>query len=153
MKVSKWIGGICAATCLLAAAPSYAVEVTHPAGACNNMIVKGSWGYSEQGSITLPQISPAAIKFGQVGVFVLDGTGGGSGVGHVSLDGQIIPNVPLASIQYEVKPDCTGTASFLPGGDPAHKRTIRFVLMARHQELQWLNTTPGSVIVGVAKRR
>lgn len=122
--------------------------------ACNAVKVRGSYGYSEHGAI-YPYYPDTSIRadFVEMGVFSLDGRGGGSGRADISIAGTVYRNVPLLNIRYTVNADCTGEASFDPGGDPSQRRTISFVFTAGADELHYISVEPGSSLVGVARKQ
>jgi hypothetical protein len=73
---------------------------------CSNATLRGSYAFTESGSIV--GIGPVALA----GVFKADGQGNITATATVSLNGEIISE--NLNFTYQVNPDCTGSASSAP---------------------------------------
>ena len=100
------------------------------AGECSNASIKGTYGFSCEGTIV--GVGPLAV----IGVFTADGKGNGSGVETLSLNGVIIPGVTFTGT-YTVNADCTGSfVTTAPDGSVTHhdfviddnKKEIRIIV-------------------------
>ncbi len=150
---------VSAATLPATTSPSVSLAVVAdvpllPASRCSTAGAKGRYGYSEHGMF-MPNgaNSQPEFHFVEVGQFTLDGLGQGNGVANIAFNGQPYLNIPLTSITYQVNADCTGTASFVAGGDVNNPRTITFVISDQGSQIDYISTTPGSTLVGVARRQ
>lgn len=121
---------------------------------CTNATVAGRYAYSEQG-VMFPYYPDTTIRadFVEVGVFVLDDKGGGAGRADISINGGAVRNVPLANIKYKLNADCTGEASFAPGGDETQRRTISVAIGDKGKQIHFISLHPGSALRGVAQKQ
>jgi hypothetical protein len=112
---------------------------------CTNL--EGSYGFSRNGTAGSGTISAAAV-----GVLVFDGAGNVSGHDTTSVNGNIIRRT--FSGTYTVNPDCTGsiTITFITG-TPGRVSASDFVIVDGGKGLLLINTNPGEVIVGSARRQ
>jgi hypothetical protein len=109
---------------------------------CSNTTVHGSYAFTESGSIL--DIGPVAVA----GVFQADGKGNLTTADTVSLNGQIIQE--NLNFTYQVNPDCTGSASSVPGQEPAH---FNFVIINRGEQLVGIHTDPGTTLILKARQQ
>lgn len=125
-----------------------------PGKPCTNATVKGRYSYSEQG-VVYPYYPDTTIKaeFVEVGMFALDGAGGGAGKADISINGGPVRNIPLLGIKYKLNPDCTGEASFAPGGDETQRRTISVAVGDKGNQIHFISVQPGSSLRGIAQRQ
>jgi hypothetical protein len=111
--------------------------------ACSNATLHGSYAFTESG--TIMDIGPVAVA----GVFQADGKGNLTTEDTVSLNGDIIQREKL-NFTYEVKSDCTGTASSAPGQQPAH---FNFVIIDYGRQAIGIHTDPGTTLILKAKQQ
>ena len=115
---------------------------------CSNATLRGTFAFTSTGFITAP---PAlAGPFALVGAQTFDGNGAFTATATVSQNGNIIP-VSIAGT-YTVNPDCTGTltAQISPVGINTH---LFFVIDDNGREFQAIQTDPGVVVTGIARRQ
>ena len=104
------------------------------ARACSNASIKGTYGFSCEG--TLVGVGPIAA----IGVFTADGKGHGSEVETVSVNGEISRGV-VRMDTYTVEADCTGTfESTGPDRSVIHND---FVIDDNKKEMRLIATEPG----------
>ena len=112
-------------------------------GNCSTETVKGCYAielYGWQGT------GPNRRPFALVGFYSADGKGNLSGVGTISDDGVIIPDVPVTAT-YTVDPNtCTGKAVSNVG-------TFDFAIDDSGKESRAISNTPGFTVHGVARRQ
>ena len=115
---------------------------------CSNASLKGAFAYTVTGFIVAPP--PEAGPFASVGTQTFDGNGGTTAAATVSQNGNIVA-VTLNGT-YTVNPDCTGTFTVLisPVGITAH---VFFVIDNNGTEFQAIQTDPGVVVTGIARRQ
>lgn len=115
---------------------------------CSNGTLTGTFGYSVTGSVISPP--QFAGLFASVGTQSFDGKGGTSASAIVTVNGTIL-QVTLKGT-YTVNADCTGsfTVSVLPVGITNH---VSFVIDDGGREFRAIQTDPGVVVTGVARRQ
>lgn len=121
---------------------------------CNLASVKGRYSFSEQGFI-FPYYPDTTMRadFVEVGVFTLDGNGGGAGKADISINGGPIRNIPLMNIKYKINADCSGEASFAPGGDETQRRTIALAAAQKGSQIHFISVQPGAAVRGIAQKQ
>ena len=106
------------------------------ARACSNASIKGTYGFSCEGTIV--GVGPLAA----IGVFTADGQGHGSEVETLSVNGEISRGV-VRTDTYSVNADCTGSfVSTGPDGSVIHNE---FVIDDHEREMRLIATEPGWV--------
>ena len=101
---------------------------------CSNASIKGTYGFSCEG--TLVGVGPIAV----IGVFTADGTGNGSEVETLSVNGEISRGV-VRTDTYTVNADCTGSfVSTGPDGSVIHND---FVIDDNEKEIRLIATESG----------
>jgi len=111
-------------------------------GPCSNATLRGSYAFTESGSIV--GIGPVAVA----GVFKADGQGNLTATDTVSLNGEIISE--NLNFSYQVNPDCTGSASSAPGQEPAH---FDFVIVNFGERVTGSHTDPGTTLILNARQQ
>jgi hypothetical protein len=113
--------------------------------ACDQRTVAGTYGFQGQGTLGLgtPQPIPAA----ETGVATADGAGNLTGNVTFSLGGQIL-NTPFTGT-YQVNPDCTISETISFGTQTRHQQGV---VVDRGQQIDFIDTDPGTVLTRVAKR-
>jgi hypothetical protein len=110
--------------------------------ACSNATLHGSYAFTESGTIL--DIGPVAVA----GVIEADGNGKLTAADTVSLNGEVIQGD--LDFTYQVNPNCTGTASSVPGQEPAH---FNVVLVNRGEQVVGIHTDRGTTLILKAKRQ
>jgi hypothetical protein len=110
--------------------------------ACSKATLHGSYAFTESGTIV--DIGPVAVA----GVFQADGNGNLIANDTVSLDGEIVQET--LNFTYQVNADCTGSASSVPGQEPAH---FNFVIVNFGEEVTGIHTGPGTTLILKAKQQ
>lgn len=103
----KIVGAMCFAALLLSLA---AVASADGHRACPNASLAGVWGYTETGTVYVPQPPPAvptAVLAAAVGKYTFDAKGNFSGTQYSSAGGTVSPDTKRGT--YTVNPDCTGS--------------------------------------------
>jgi hypothetical protein len=115
---------------------------------CSNATLTGRFAFTSTGFITDPP--DLAGPFAIVGTQTFDGDGAFTAAATVSQNGNIVP-VSIAGT-YTVNPDCTGTftAQISPVDVTTH---LFFVIDDDGKELQLIQTDPGVVVTGIARRQ
>ena len=104
------------------------------AGECSNASIKGTYGFSCEGTVV--GVGPIAV----IGVFTADGNGHGSEVETLSLNGEISRGV-FRTDTYTVNADCTGSyVSTGPDGSVIHND---FVIDDNEKEIRLIATESG----------
>jgi hypothetical protein len=101
---------------------------------CSNASIKGTYGFSCEGTIV--GVGPIVA----IGVFTADGKGNGSEVETVSVNGEISQGV-VRTDTYTVNADCTGT--FESTGPDGSVITNDFVIDDNKKEIRLIATVPG----------
>jgi hypothetical protein len=127
-------------------APGIALKAQAQDG-CSNSSLNGSFAYKATGTLTAPQPNPGQIAI--VGRSTFDGNGATGGSQIVSSNGFIFP-VNLSGT-YQVNPDCTGTFSFQLA--PGVTINFFFVIDDNRKELQIIQTDPGAIVTGTARKQ
>jgi len=110
---------------------------------CDLGSVRGSYGHTVNGT------NLALGLVAAVGRVTADGTGNLSGSDTLSAVGTILHRTITGT--YSITPACTGTFSFTDNfGQTVH---VDFVAIDGGAELQFIQTDPGTVITGAAKRQ
>ena len=117
---------------------------------CTNRTVSGRYGYSFQGTIFAP---PPVTPVAAVGVANFDGQGSFTVTDVASFAGTNVPRT--ASGAYTVNPNCTATLSLtiltgIPVGATSH---INGVILDGGSEVMFIQTDPGTLLTGTAKRQ
>jgi len=122
---------------------SFLNPVTRASTGCTNADLNGSFGFSISGSNVA-----LGVPFALLGTFSADGQGKFKGNGTESVKGEI------TQLQfdgtYHVSTDCSGTAvlTFVGG----IQTTLGFVIVDNGKEVLLMDTEPGAVETGSAKR-
>jgi hypothetical protein len=113
--------------------------------ACDQRTVAGTYGFQGQGTLGLgtPQAFPAA----ETGVATADGAGNLTGNVTFSLGGQILSTPFIGT--YQVNPDCTISETISFGTQTRHQQGV---VLDRGQQIDFIDTDPGTVLTRVAKR-
>jgi len=114
---------------------------------CSNATLKGTFAHNASGFVTSP---PPAVPLASVSTITFDGNGALSETGIISLNGNIVPATGTGT--YTVNADCTGTfaVQIPPLGITGH---TFFVIDDSGNELQIIETDPGTVATAVARRQ
>ena len=111
---------------------------------CSNASIKGTYGFSCEGTIV--GVGPIAV----IGVFTADGNGNGSQVETLSLNGEISQGV-FRTDTYTVDADCTGSfVSTGPDGSVIHND---FVIDDNEKEIRLIATESGYVAVCIFRKQ
>jgi hypothetical protein len=113
--------------------------------ACEQRTVAGTYGFQGQGTLGLG--SPQAIPAAETGVATADGAGNLTGNVTFSLGGQIL-STPFTGT-YQVNPDCTISETISFGTQTRHQQGV---VVDRGQQIDFIDTDPGTVLTRVAKR-
>ncbi|MEP7272902.1 MAG: hypothetical protein ABI882_15480 [Acidobacteriota bacterium] len=120
---------------------------------CSNRSLRGSFGFTSVGNLLEAGGFPPAVvgPFAEVGRQTFNGRGKTQGTATLSANGNIL-KVTFAGT-YEVKPDCTGSMTFLvdPLGPPAV--TADFVIDDDGAELRVILTGTGAVESRIYKKQ
>jgi hypothetical protein len=110
---------------------------------CSNATLHGSYGLHATGTII--NVGP----FAAVGVFTFDGNGNLSATLTQKVNGNVVPITITGT--YTVAPDCTVSDvwNLSSGGMTQHES----VIVDNGKEYVILNTTPGNVVSGVARKQ
>jgi hypothetical protein len=111
--------------------------------ACTAEAIAGSYGYTVTG--TNVGLGPGAA----VGLVALNGSGGLTASDTLSFNGTIIRRTITGS--YSVNANCTGAATFTDNN--AQTTHLDFVVVADRQEVHFVETDPGTVFTGLARRQ
>ena len=113
------------------------------AGDCSNNSLKGTYGFSCEGT-------GGGLPIAVVAVFTADGNGNGSEVETISFNGDISQGVPF-TVTYTVNADCTGSiVTTAPDGAVTDHD---FVIDDNKKEIRILVAEPGRVIVCVGRKQ
>jgi hypothetical protein len=136
---------------LVTALASVLVAATAPAaragdGPCSDRSLSGEYGFTAQGVVTAASGLPAPLlgPFASAGRSTFDGAGRFTLTATASFNGLVQP--VTTSGTYRVNPDCTYTSVADNGV------TFYAVILDRGHELAIIQTTPGVVIAGRARR-
>jgi len=116
---------------------------------CSNNVLSGRYGFNVQGTVFVPPVTPAVA----VGVADFNGSGSFTLTDVASFAGTIVPRTAAGT--YTVAPNCTATSSLtiltgVPLGATFH---VNFVILDRGSEIMLVQTDPGSMFTGTAKRQ
>ena len=108
--------------------------------------LRGTFSVLASGFVVTPPPGSGvpAGPFATVGTLAIDGGGHAVLNATRSFNGQIVPEVDLPGA-ITLNPDCRGTAEFQGG------RTFD-VVVNRQDEMNWIQTNPGTVVTVVFKR-
>ncbi len=122
-------------------------ELTPPLRHCNLRSITGNYGLNITGAFVLSPTATALLV--SVGQYSFDGAGSFSGSGTTSMNGDV--GFGTSSGTYTVENNCTGTltVTFSNG----FVITNNIVIVDEGKEIYIIQTTPGTVISGVAKRQ
>ena len=115
---------------------------------CTNASLKGTYGYTSTGFIT---VGPAPVgPFAEVGTQTFDGKGATTATATLSANGNIVQITITGT--YTVNPDCTGTFTLLvsPFGATTH---LFFVVDDNGTELRAIQTGGGSVETLIGRKQ
>ena len=118
---------------------------------CTQGTVIGRYGSTLQGTVLPPNL-PAVTPGVAVGTFQVDAAGNVTGADIMSLGGQIIPRTYSGALN--VKADCTFTSRFSLNSGPLTGLVINSsgVIVSGGDEIQFVETDPGTLFTAVAKR-
>jgi len=126
---------------LFDAAPSPAVPQ------CSAKTLDGSYGYVVTGTNVGGALVPGPVA--AVGIATADGAGNLTASDTVSVNGTVIRRA--ISGTYSVNADCTGQLVFADNfGQTTH---LDFVVTQNRQEFSFIQTDPGAVTTGSAKKQ
>jgi hypothetical protein len=111
---------------------------------CSSESLTGAYGFQLSGSFI-----PGGISFATTGRFVSDGHGAVTGTIVESVNGNISTGSFTAT--YTVADDCTGVAVFK--FDRGLQSTISFTIVSSGREVLLIDTDPGTVETGSAKKQ
>jgi len=106
------------------------------AGECSNASIKGTYGFSCEGTVV--GVGPLAV----VAVFTADGHGNGSAVETINVNGDIFQGVPF-TVTYTVNADCTGSFVSTGFGSVFHNY---FVIDDNKKEIRLMPTEPAGFV-------
>ncbi len=137
---------------ILATVPLLALALLAPAktqGECSNATLKGSYGFTLSGFLLdhpgVPLLG-GTLAFAESGVRTFDGAGNFSDSHTVaSLAGTIFQ--PAATGTYSVNSDCTGSMNV------GTSLTEDFTIVNGGQEVEFIVSTPGRVMLGSLKKQ
>jgi hypothetical protein len=127
----------------------YADDDEDDRGPFTNSSIRGTWGFSANGTI-VPPAADAPIPAVAVGTMTFDGAGGCFIADTININGQSFYRTSDVCI-YTVNPDGTGTIEAQFPGDP-EPVPLSFVIVNKRKELRFIRTDLG-VASGVAKRQ
>ena len=131
---------VCAMVVAAFAAVSAFAQSDSPA--CNNELIKGTYGFTVQGT-KLAGLGPTGAQVG-VAMTEFNGHGGLTQIDTITIDGKVVADFthPPASGTYTVNPNCTGTFTidFKDGRPPV---TTAFVVVWGGLEIDTVATSAG----------
>jgi hypothetical protein len=108
---------------LLALALVVSSPLMSHASACSNSTIRGSYAFTINGSIILPDGSTLLVD--GLAKQTFDGNGNFTQVDAVGVGGNLPPGWRPGSGTYSVNPDCTGTQTIvIPGNPDVHLQLI-----------------------------
>lgn len=133
------LASVCAAALLL----TFDAVSGEAKALCTTRSIEGNYAYLVSG--TNVGGGPVAA----VGLVIADGEGSLTAGDTVSANGQIIRRMITGT--YTVNDDCTGTVTFTDQfGLTTH---LDFVLSQGYQELNFIQTDPGTVTTGIGRKQ
>lgn len=114
--------------------------------ACTNERVRGAYGCFLGGTVLT---GFEAMPYASTGRLVADGNGNFYGTETVSAGGNAFQNSYTGT--YKVNPDCTGSATFRASTGTVSN--FDFVIVNGGSEIEFIETDPGTVISGSARRQ
>lgn len=128
--------------CMVAGLASAAAFAQGESPACNNGLIRGTYGFTVQGT-KLGGLGPTGQQVG-VAMTEFDGKGGLTQIDTVTIDGKVVADFthPPATGTYKVNPNCTGTFTldFTDGRPPV---TTAFVVVWGGAEIDTVVTSAG----------
>jgi hypothetical protein len=112
---------------------------------CTLRKLEGSYGIFANGTVVTPPPGVPAGPFATVGTMVVEENGNATVTLTRSFNGTITREVLPGTVT--INEECTGTATF--GG----VRTFDIVAVNSQDELQFIQTNPGTVVTVIAKRQ
>jgi hypothetical protein len=122
-----------------------AVVFADDRAACDQRTVIGTYGFQGQGTLGLGTSQP--ILAAETGMATADGVGNLVGNVTFSLGGQIL-STPFTGT-YQVNADCTISEAITFGTQTRHQQGV---IVSRGQQIDFIDTDPGTVLTRVAKR-
>jgi hypothetical protein len=118
---------------------------------CTQGSVSGKYGITIQGTLLPPNV-PVPTPGVAVGSLEVDAAGNVTGADTLSLGGQIIPRTYSGTVN--VKSNCTFTSRVTVNGGPLTGLVINSsgVIVDDGNEIQFVETDPGTIFTAVAKR-
>jgi hypothetical protein len=151
MNAKRWLSVFGLAAILFHATGASADDEGRP---FDNGSIRGSYGFSFSGSVLVPipgQSTPIQLLVAAVGRFVSDGNGSiTDGSRTISINGSAV--LQIFECTYQVQSDGTGTAS-CPVFETGTIETFSVVLNTHAKELNFVATSPGTIVVGTAKKQ
>jgi hypothetical protein len=123
------------------------IHTVHAQNGCDATSVSGPYGYAFSGFLTDNQ--GYYHFFSASGRIVADANGGLNGHDTISVDGSVTRGRSYAG-SYQVNSDCTGSITL---GNTTGSATADFVVTNGGNEIQFIQSNPGSNVTGFAKRQ
>jgi hypothetical protein len=114
---------------------------------CGLKSLDGTYGFRVDGTNVGGALVPGPVS--AVGIATADGAGNLTGADTVSANGTIVPRT-LSGV-YTVNANCTGQATFTDNF--AQTTHLNFVIVQNREEFSFIQTDPGAVTTGVAKKQ
>ncbi len=107
--------------------------------ACSSATIRGSWGYTETGSVIAP--TGAVVTAAAVGRYEFDLAGSFEGEQNSSANGVVGPDTKQGT--YTINPDCTGTLTLTAyrGGVAQRLSVWAFVIDGNGREMRAIMTS------------
>lgn len=116
---------------------------------CDARTLAGNWGVSVTGT----RVAGPGVTESFIGVAIRSYDGDGTFTEVASSHGQVSGvTMPQIVGTYQVNPDCTGTAEFVPPGAPVTVRSA-FVIVDRGTEVREVVLSPQPNLVTAVQRR
>jgi hypothetical protein len=111
--------------------------------ACSSATIRGSWGYTETGSVIAPTPTggTVVVTAAAVGRYEFDHAGSFEGEQNSSSNGVVGPDTKQGT--YTINPDCTGTLTLTAyrGGVPQRLSVWAFVIDGNGREMRAILTS------------
>lgn len=133
----------------LAVANLPAAQAAGPSGPCSGVILSGSYGFSQEG--TLAVLGPATA----VGMFTSDGRGSITGTETIAVASQYLIFPDQFTGTYTINPNCTGTLAYIvtmPDGQKMPRSAAFVITGLLLDEIKIMSTDKGDAFAGVARR-
>lgn len=115
---------------------------------CSRRTARGRYSVTIQGSLVTPSPAPLAA----LGAFEVDYMGNITGSDTASFGGQIIPRTYTGTLTVDA--DCTASARLtVQTGTPGLVVNLKGMIVEEGREIHFIETDPGTIITGVAKRQ